>query len=166
MKKLMFAAFAGIAVAASAAMTSYEVYTFQQNGKVFNKDTGKTVAQKLNGLAVYDANMQQVYACTWGAKKDTTFDQGNKVGKKAYTGKQEKNMEFFLDLQEKGNKKAFGYVYDANKGYGTGGAKSVKGNFVGEKVYGTWQLKFDATATKKFTDINSLLESKNVEVRQ
>lgn len=170
MKKLMIAVLAGVAMAASAAeVKDYQVYNFQQTGKVFDAATGKTVTEKVTGLAVYAAD-EQVFACTWGKKKDTKFTSGAKNGKKAYAGKLAE-VTFFTDPQVNGKKMAYGYKFDANAGYGTGTEKSVKGNFVGDKVFGTWQLKFDSSSTKKFAngkfaDINALLEAKNVEVMQ
>ena len=120
---------------------------------------------------MYDGD-KAVAAFTWGAKKDTTFTAGSakKLGKKAFTGKVA-DLAIFLDQQQGKKKVAYGYTLDKNAGYGTGTAKSVKGNFVGDKTFGTWQVKLDTASSKKFAngtfaDLNALLEAKNVEVTQ
>lgn len=175
MKKLMIAAVAVAAIAVSAETTDWQVYSFTQTAKVFNAEKGKVDTAKTQGLVVYADDATQVLACTWAGKKTATFTSANnekKVGKKAFAGELAE-IELFKDEQEaaKGKNVAFGYVFGKNVGYGTGTAKSVKGNFVGEKVFGTWQLKLDAGSTKKFAkgtfkDLNDLLEAKNVEVAQ
>ena len=174
MKKLMIAAVAGVALAVVAETKDWQVYSFTETAKVFNVAKGKVDTAKTSGLVVYDET-NQVFACTWTGKKDVTFanaKNAKKNGKKAYKG-EVAEVEFFTDAQEaaKGKNIAYGYAFGKNVGYGTGTAKSVKGNFVGEKVFGTWQLKLDAGSTKKFAkgsfeDINDLLEAKNVEVAQ
>lgn len=171
MKKLMMMVIAGVAIAAFGAdgYTGYSVYTFQQTGKAFNAENGKTETQKVNGLAVYNAAAEQVLFCTYGTKKDTTFVSGAKVGKKAYTGTLA-DATFFEDMLVNGKKQAYGYKLGDNQGYAIGNEKSVKGNFVGKQVFGTWQFKLDSSATKKLAtgkfDLNGLLEAKNIEIVQ
>ena len=168
MKKLMFAVVSGLALATVAA--DWQVYSFTQTGKAVQD--GKVVTVKTPGLAVYEGNALeggvQVCAVTWGTRKDTEFTTGSKAGKKAYTGKVV-DAEFFLDPAKAGAKIGYGYTLDSAKGYGFGTARSVKGNFVGEQCFGTWQLKFDIGATRKYgaaKNLNAILEAKNVEVLQ
>lgn len=174
MKKLMIAVVAVVALASVAdevAPTDWQVYSFTKTAKVFDAKSGKTATQKVSGLAVYDKdNAQQLFAFTWGTKRDTVFTAGGKIGRKAYTGAVA-DVKFFTDLQQYGDKFAYGFASAADAGYGTGNSKSVKGNFVGDKTFGTWQLKLDRSATQnfakgKYADINGLLEAKNVEVTQ